>query len=162
MLGIIIYIHYIYIIYIIYSILCCTWNCAGRKPSGVNLEDLILANNPYTDDLISANPTLPDIYVFGLQEICPLTTKTVFVSSDNASQWEDALTTQLNAIAHKYNIQYEKVESKVLVGLLLIIFIQNEKKEIVDLMELNTSSAGVGVFGVYVYILYIYIYILGE
>ncbi|TFK75551.1 DNase I-like protein [Pluteus cervinus] len=85
---------------------------------------------------------LPDIFVFGFQEL-DLSTEALLYSTSTFR--EDTWTTAILAALGEKATLYEKLASKQLVGMLLVIF---TKKEIVGCFsDIQVSSAAAGIMG---------------
>ena len=81
------------------SVYLLTYNAGGKKPRfEVELPELFLIGKLSVDE---TEVNLPDIYIFCLQEVCPLKTKSVITKSDNAQIGENYFLKEINSFAKK-------------------------------------------------------------
>ncbi|KAJ0404093.1 hypothetical protein P43SY_000877 [Pythium insidiosum] len=124
------------------TVLTGTWNVNAKKPLLPVESNKLLAWLQRG----SANDPLPDIVALGFQEIVDLNAVNVMVnnmSSQRASQWEEAILTALNQ--HMSQNQYRVVLSKTLVGILLVICVKVD--HIDHVRDVCGATAGVGIMG---------------
>ncbi|KAF8957550.1 Endonuclease/exonuclease/phosphatase [Flammula alnicola] len=91
----------------------------------------------------TSDPDDPDILVLGFQEL-DLSTEALIYSTGTVR--EDAWCLAVIASLGEKAVKYEKLVSKQLVGMLLVIFVKKALKDCFG--EIKTSAAGAGILGV--------------
>eukprot|EP00164_Ancoracysta_twista_P007937 GFYU01011378.1.p1 GENE.GFYU01011378.1~~GFYU01011378.1.p1 ORF type:complete len:727 (-),score=210.50 GFYU01011378.1:188-2368(-) len=108
-------------------ILTASWNVNGKKP-GENISE-------WVDTSAAA-----DIYAVGFQEFVELTAQAMVVTDTaRIKEWDDAINETLNKGEHNYL----PVMSKMLVGLMLIVYVKDEL--VPHIKQLYSDSVGVGI-----------------
>lgn len=118
-----------------------------NKVSPLSVSDLI--KNPFDPDFASA-PTVPqdlhqdpDLFVLGFQEL-DLSTEALLYSTKTAK--EEAWCTAIFAALGEKAELYEKLASKQLVGMLLVIIVRKSLRKYFG--GIQTCAAGAGIMGV--------------
>lgn len=107
-----------------------TWNCAGDIPretivpwlkgSGLSLKD-------------------PDIVIIGLQEVCELTPSNMLGDPDRVREW---ILFMCNEVRLAYSSRMLMVTHKDLVGLLIVIFVQEQHHEGISCVNATSIKLG--------------------
>ncbi|KAG0082917.1 hypothetical protein BGZ92_011245, partial [Podila epicladia] len=105
-----------------------TWNVNGRN-----------ATEKLDDWLNVASETKPDIYVLCFQELDLSPEAYIVLDGSKEEEWTRAISESLGS-------GYQKVVSKQLIGLLIVMFASTEHAQYVK--EISTQSAGCGLMGV--------------
>ncbi|KAG0338106.1 hypothetical protein BG000_004551 [Podila horticola] len=105
-----------------------TWNVNGRNAT----EKLDVWLNV-------TSKTKPDIYVLCFQELDLSAEAYIVLDGSKEEEWTRAISESLGS-------GYQKVVSKQLIGLLIVMFVSTEHAEYVK--EVSTQSAGCGIMGV--------------
>ncbi len=98
------------------SLYLVTYNAGGKKPKPGSEVPIALftGKSVNNEQPLDTMPSLPDMYVFCIQEVCPLNPKTAIVKTDHAQVWEDYLLKSLNEFSLKRTsnaAEYVKVPS---------------------------------------------------
>ncbi len=137
------------------SVYLVTYNAGGKKPkAGAEIPPNFFTGRSSTNDQSADNLlNLPDLYVFCIQEVCPLNPKSVITKSENAKVWEDHLAKTLNEFSTKRPsaaAEYVRIISKDMMGLFTVVFLRKDKLDIYNAAESATAEVAVGVFGIVV------------
>ena len=108
-----------------------TWNCGGTSPS----ESLV----PWLRSVSS-----PDFVCIGLQEICKLTASNLLGNEERAQQWTTFVLSEVQAA---FGSNYIVLDTKALVGLLLITLIREELKPLICGKSIASSYVKLGCRG---------------
>ncbi|XP_046544350.1 inositol polyphosphate 5-phosphatase OCRL-like [Haliotis rubra] len=111
------------------TVFCGTWNVNGQSPKEPLKEWLVVDDEP------------PDIYAIGFQELDLSKEAFIFTDSPREAEWQKAVKNYLHPKA-----KYRKVKSCRLVGILLIVFIQ--EKHIPNLHFLDSDQVATGIMGI--------------
>ncbi|XP_071115406.1 type II inositol 1,4,5-trisphosphate 5-phosphatase-like [Haliotis cracherodii] len=110
-------------------VFCGTWNVNGQSPKESLKEWLAMDDEP------------PDIYAIGFQELDLSKEAFIFTDSPKEAEWQRDVKTNLHPKA-----RYRKVKSCRLVGILLIIYIQEKHKP--NLHFLDSDQVATGIMGI--------------
>lgn len=139
------------------SVYCGTWNVNAKKPhqerelSGDLTEWLIkgfLGNSSYQDgsgddssaeELSPDEPRCPDVYAIGFQEIVDLNAQNLLVSHHDHQPWEELIEETLSRLP----VQYHRLDSVTLVGLHLVIYVN--QSILPRIRHVSTTSVGTGI-----------------
>ncbi|ESO88961.1 hypothetical protein LOTGIDRAFT_106380, partial [Lottia gigantea] len=113
------------------KIFCGTWNVNGQSPSEPLNEWLCYDEDP------------PDIYALGFQELDLSNQAYIFSESTKDVEWQKAVRNYLHPGA-----RYRKIKSVRLVGVLLIVFIQEKHIPFVNRNFIDTDSVATGIMGI--------------
>jgi len=135
------------------SIYLVTYNAGGKKPKENEMPINFFTGKSLINEPSEGNP-LPDLYIFCIQEVCPLNPKSVITKSENAKIWEEHFAKTLNEYSTKKpsgGCEYVKIIARDMVGLFTVVFIRKDKQEIYNHSDSATSQVAVGVFGMIVF-----------
>ncbi|XP_055954801.1 type II inositol 1,4,5-trisphosphate 5-phosphatase [Patella vulgata] len=108
------------------KIFCGTWNVNGQSPT-----------EPLTKWLCyDAEP--PDIYAIGFQELDLSNQAYIFTDSTKDAEWQKAVRDFLHPKA-----KYRRVKSVRLVGVMLLVYIQEKYTDYVTLVDSDTVATGI-------------------
>ncbi|CAG5125874.1 unnamed protein product [Candidula unifasciata] len=111
------------------KVFCGTWNVNGRSPLEPLNKWMVVDNEP------------PDIYAIGFQELDLSKEAFIFADSPKEAEWQDAVMSYLHPKA-----KYKKVKSVRLVGVLLIVYIQ--EKHVPNISYIDSDSVPTGIMGI--------------
>ncbi|KAF9460415.1 Endonuclease/exonuclease/phosphatase [Collybia nuda] len=116
----------------------------NSPPSQINSSSAL---SDGTNDVFEAEPVdvdpFPDIFALGFQEL-DLSTEALLYSTSSVR--EDAWCTAVFASLGEKGAMYEKLASKQLVGMLIIIMVKKSLRSCFS--DITTSAAGAGILGV--------------
>ncbi|KAK7460941.1 hypothetical protein VKT23_008869 [Stygiomarasmius scandens] len=115
------------------------------SPASSTSSPICVKSEPDLVPTLSAdetNPSDPDMLILGFQEL-DLSTEALLYSTSTAR--EDAWCTAIFAALGEKGEVYEKLASKQLVGMLIIVIVKKSLKECFS--NIMTSSVGVGIMG---------------
>ena len=121
------------------SVLMGTYNAAGKKPEGLNVDPIVSAI--WSSTAGGASP--PHIAVFGFQEIVDLNVQNAITDSQTlarSEQWAQMLASALGRFQ-----PYHLVAQKSLVGILVCAFVASSL--VPHVRNVQTTLAATGVFG---------------
>ncbi|OCF57415.1 hypothetical protein L486_04873 [Kwoniella mangroviensis CBS 10435] len=142
------------------KLLVCSWNIDSAKPTDLTGSE---ANSKWLEECLNS-VDLPEIIVFGFQEVIPLTDKKITAKtllfggknkdsssgSDKVShayrQWLEKLT-QAVRMSMPSDTPYVKIHSENLVGLFTCIFVKSSEKDRLRNLDITTVKRGIG--GIY-------------
>lgn len=122
------------------SIFLGTWNCAGKPPT----EPL----QPWLLGIINNEVSVkqpPDIFIIGLQEMCPLTATNILGDQERGRQWSFHI---LRCIRSSYPeedyvlVRHKQVDSSELVGILLLVFVKKSLRPNISVIGSKTIKLG--------------------
>ncbi|BFZ10183.1 hypothetical protein BsWGS_13221 [Bradybaena similaris] len=124
---------------------------AQREKDFTSVRDLKLFcgswnvdNNSPPDDLkhwLLHDDVPPDIYALGFQELDLSKEAFIFMDTSRESDWLDKLTKCVNT-----KVPYKKVKSIRLVGILLVVFIQEKHENFIS--HIDSDSVATGIMGI--------------
>lgn len=112
-------------------VFCGTWNVNGQSPSEALDRWLVVDEEP------------PDLYVIGFQELDLSREAFIFNDSIKEAEWQKSVKEYLHPKA-----KYKKVKSVRLVGILLMVYIQEKLSKYVNFIDADTVATGImGIMG---------------
>ena len=114
-----------------------TWNVNGQSPASLTVSNL--------REWLSCDPTPPDMYAIGFQELDLSKEAFLFTDSPREDEWLRAVKEALHPGVH-----YVKVRLIRLVGMMLIVFAKKEIEQAID--GLAAETVGTGLLGKMVFI----------
>ncbi|EEB13064.1 Type II inositol-1,4,5-trisphosphate 5-phosphatase precursor, putative [Pediculus humanus corporis] len=111
-----------------------TWNVNGQ-PAAVSLSDWLTTTNP-------EYPDVPDIYAVGFQELDLSKEAFLFNETPREGEWLEAVS---NALQNHKSVTYHKICLVRLVGMMLIVFVQD--KHIDHVRNVVSDTVGTGIMG---------------
>ncbi|XP_005098372.1 inositol polyphosphate 5-phosphatase OCRL isoform X2 [Aplysia californica] len=111
-----------------FRVFCGTWNVNGQSPAEALHKWMVVDNEP------------PDIYAIGFQELDLRKEAFIFSDSPKETEWQTAVKSYLHPKA-----KYRKVKSIRLVGVLLIVYIQ--EKHVPHINFIDADSVPTGIMG---------------
>ncbi|CAG5118177.1 unnamed protein product, partial [Candidula unifasciata] len=112
-----------------FTLFCGSWNVNGQAPPD--------SLNPWL--LVDDEP--PDIYAIGFQELDLSKEAFIFMDSSKEAEWQDKLSKCVNT-----KVPYIKVKSIRLVGMLLVVYIQ--EKHVKHISYIDFDSVATGIMGI--------------
>ena len=118
------------------KILCVTWNIAGIPNKDYNIEEL------FTNNIFYQEKKSPDIIVIALQEIVELNLTNILLVSNQESvdSWTNNIQSTIKNIFP--NEKYNELIKLSLVGIYYILFIKEDLKPDISLLDHNIIKTG--------------------
>ena len=122
------------------SIFLGTWNCAGQPP----IEPL----QPWLLGMVNNESSVkqpPDIFIIGLQEMCPLTATNILGDQERGRLWSFHI---LRCIRSSFTeedyvlVRHKQVDSSELVGILLLVFVKKTLRPNIAVIGSKTIKLG--------------------
>jgi hypothetical protein len=131
------------------SVYILTYNAAGKKPkNSVEIIESFFTGRSSSNEEVKED--WPDLYAFCIQEVCPLSTKSVIAKGDNAQVWEAFLLKSINGFSVKKSVEYVKVVSKDMFGIFTVVLIRKDKESVYNKVSSVVAEVPVGMFGIVV------------